>query len=112
MSTSTENIKKVVKERYGQAALRVTTGGSSCCGAASALRERLSTPSPRTSTTRQRRVGFLTRQFLRPLAAEIQPPSRSSTPETSFSTLARVAALTSFFLRSVLAPQGKRTASI
>src|SRR3954467_8951486 len=36
MSTSTENIKDVVKERYGQAALRVTTGGSSCCGAASA----------------------------------------------------------------------------
>ena len=27
------NIQEVVKERYGQAALRVTTGGSSCCGA-------------------------------------------------------------------------------
>jgi len=27
-------IKEIVKERYGQAALRVTTGGSSCCGAA------------------------------------------------------------------------------
>ncbi|MDQ6701246.1 MAG: arsenite methyltransferase [Acidobacteriota bacterium] len=27
-------IKDVVKEKYGQAALRVTTGGSSCCGAA------------------------------------------------------------------------------
>jgi SAM-dependent methyltransferase len=26
-------IKEVVKERYGQAALRVRTGGSSCCGA-------------------------------------------------------------------------------
>src|ERR1035437_9758844 len=26
-------IKEAVKERYGQAALRVTTGGSSCCGA-------------------------------------------------------------------------------
>ncbi len=25
-------IKEVVKEKYGQAALRVTTGGSSCCG--------------------------------------------------------------------------------
>jgi arsenite methyltransferase len=34
---STENIKEVVKEKYGQAALRVTTGDSSCCGAASAL---------------------------------------------------------------------------
>jgi len=27
------NIKEVVKEKYGQAALRVTTGGSGCCGA-------------------------------------------------------------------------------
>ena len=27
------NIKDVVKEKYGQAALRVTSGGSSCCGA-------------------------------------------------------------------------------
>src|SRR5262245_21359153 len=26
-------IKEIVKERYGQAALRVATGGSSCCGA-------------------------------------------------------------------------------
>ena len=30
-------IKDVVKEKYGQAALRVTTGGSSCCGASAAL---------------------------------------------------------------------------
>ncbi|HWC96716.1 MAG TPA: arsenite methyltransferase [Candidatus Sulfopaludibacter sp.] len=30
------DIKEVVKEKYGQAALRVTTGGSSCCGAAPA----------------------------------------------------------------------------
>jgi arsenite methyltransferase len=29
-------IKDVVKERYGQAALRVSTGGSSCCGASPA----------------------------------------------------------------------------
>jgi SAM-dependent methyltransferase len=28
-----ENIKEVVKEKYAQAALRVTSGGSSCCGA-------------------------------------------------------------------------------
>ena len=30
-------IKETVREKYGQAALRVTTGGSSCCGAAAAL---------------------------------------------------------------------------
>jgi arsenite methyltransferase len=30
---STADIKDVVKEKYGQAALRVTSGGSSCCGA-------------------------------------------------------------------------------
>src|SRR3982074_1995048 len=34
---STPHIKEVVKEKYGQAALRVTTGGSSCCGASAAL---------------------------------------------------------------------------
>ena len=28
----TSDIKEVVKEKYGQAALRVKTGGSSCCG--------------------------------------------------------------------------------
>jgi arsenite methyltransferase len=37
MNMSTPDIKEVVKEKYGQAALRVTTGGSSCCGASAAL---------------------------------------------------------------------------
>jgi SAM-dependent methyltransferase len=32
----TTGIKEVVKEKYGQAALRVKTGGSSCCGATAA----------------------------------------------------------------------------
>src|SRR5262245_2466503 len=32
----TQNIKDVVREKYGQAALRVTTGGSSCCGSSQA----------------------------------------------------------------------------
>jgi arsenite methyltransferase len=30
------NIRETVKEKYGNAALRVTTGGSSCCGASAA----------------------------------------------------------------------------
>lgn len=30
---SDENIREAVKEKYGNAAVRVTTGGSSCCGA-------------------------------------------------------------------------------
>jgi len=30
---SSPDIKEVVKQKYGEAALRVTTGGSSCCGA-------------------------------------------------------------------------------
>jgi hypothetical protein len=30
-------IKEVVKEKYGQAALRVQSGGSSCCGASAAV---------------------------------------------------------------------------
>lgn len=33
---TTINIKEVVKEKYGQAALRLKSGGSSCCGAAPA----------------------------------------------------------------------------
>jgi arsenite methyltransferase len=33
---SNTDIKEVVKEKYGQAALRVMTGGSSCCGARAA----------------------------------------------------------------------------
>ncbi len=33
---SANDIKEVVKEKYGQAALRVKSGGSSCCGAISA----------------------------------------------------------------------------
>ena len=36
---SEESIKQVVKEKYGQAALRVTSGGSSCCGSASSRGE-------------------------------------------------------------------------
>ena len=38
------NIKDVVKEKYGQAALRVTRGGSSCCGAAPATDQHCSAP--------------------------------------------------------------------
>jgi SAM-dependent methyltransferase len=34
MSCSDTEVKQIVKERYGKAALRVTTGGSSCCGGA------------------------------------------------------------------------------
>ena len=30
---SSTDVKDIVKEKYGQAALRVTSGGSSCCGA-------------------------------------------------------------------------------
>jgi arsenite methyltransferase len=32
-TTETTDIKEVVKQKYGEAALRVKTGGSSCCGA-------------------------------------------------------------------------------
>jgi arsenite methyltransferase len=34
---SNTDIKEVVKEKYGQAALRVKSGGSSCCGATAAV---------------------------------------------------------------------------
>ncbi len=32
-----QDIKEIVREKYGEAALRVSSGGSSCCGAAAAL---------------------------------------------------------------------------
>ena len=35
-TTKTNDIREVVKEKYGQAALRVTDGGSNCCGATAA----------------------------------------------------------------------------
>jgi len=38
MTTQTTDIKEVVKEKYGQAALRASTGKSSCCGAEAACR--------------------------------------------------------------------------
>src|ERR1035438_7550859 len=37
VSEENMEIKEIVKERYGQAAVRVSTGGSSCCGAAAAI---------------------------------------------------------------------------
>jgi arsenite methyltransferase len=37
MAGTEVTIKDVVRERYGQAALRVNSGGSSCCGAGAAL---------------------------------------------------------------------------
>lgn len=36
MSTETSDIKEAVKQKYGEAALRVKSGSSSCCGAAAA----------------------------------------------------------------------------
>jgi arsenite methyltransferase len=35
-TTETADLKEVVKQKYGEAALRVTSGGSSCCGATTA----------------------------------------------------------------------------
>jgi arsenite methyltransferase len=37
LKEKTMELKEVVKEKYGQAALRVNAGGSSCCGASAAL---------------------------------------------------------------------------
>ena len=36
-ATEAVDIKEVVKQKYGEAALRVHSGGSSCCGAGAAL---------------------------------------------------------------------------
>ena len=60
---STQDIREVVKEKYGQAALRVKSGGSACCGA-SAAAARVATPLRPTSTTLLRRNKFLTEAML------------------------------------------------
>jgi SAM-dependent methyltransferase len=39
MTMADQDIKQIVKDKYGKAALRVTTGGSSCCGSASSRGE-------------------------------------------------------------------------
>jgi arsenite methyltransferase len=39
MAMADQDIKQIVKDKYGKAALRVTTGGSSCCGSASSRGE-------------------------------------------------------------------------
>ena len=49
-ATETTDIKEVVKEKYGEAALRVKTGGSSCCGATAGQRV-AAIPSRPTCTT-------------------------------------------------------------
>ena len=41
---ATTDIKQVVREKYGEAALRVKTGGSSCCGSAPATAENCCDP--------------------------------------------------------------------
>ena len=58
---SAENIKAAVREKYGQAALRVHSGSDSCCGASAAF-DACCDPITRISTTRIRRTKFLKRR--------------------------------------------------
>ena len=39
MESNTTDVREVVREKYGQAALRVNSGGSSCCGGRAAVEE-------------------------------------------------------------------------
>jgi SAM-dependent methyltransferase len=39
MTMADQDIKQIVKDKYGKAALRVTTGGSSCCGSSASRGE-------------------------------------------------------------------------
>jgi len=83
-------IKEIVKEKYGQAALRVTTGGSSCCGASASPAKR----SPSTATLKIprlcrvrfaafRRVRDEIRDYLRELTQGFRP-SQIAQPQTHF----------------------------
>ena len=73
---SIADLKDVVKDQYGQAALRVTSGGSSCCGATASrgcddIRSRL------TFTTHHRPDRFPKRLSSLPSAVEIPPRWRN-----------------------------------
>ncbi len=59
---STTDIKEVVKEKYGQAALRVKAGGSSCCGATAS--SGCCDPITSDHTTRRKQSRFPKRQCL------------------------------------------------
>ena len=50
------SITDVVREKYGEAARRVTSGGGSCCGPSAAV-DACATPSRRTCMTRRRSPG-------------------------------------------------------
>jgi ubiquinone/menaquinone biosynthesis C-methylase UbiE len=43
-TVSTDNIKEIVKEKYGEAALRVGAGGNACCGSAPSRRSGCADP--------------------------------------------------------------------
>src|SRR5512133_1884406 len=84
---STTDIKSVVKQKYGEAALRVKTGRSSCCGASATT----GCADPITSNLYDSmQAGQIPEEaLLASLGAEIQPPWRNSTPERLCSTLAQ-----------------------
>jgi hypothetical protein len=67
---STENVKEIVKEKYGNAALRVTSGtGNSCCGQDRPDWMGPVIQSPQTFMMRPRRARYQTRPSKRHLGA-------------------------------------------
>ena len=78
-------IKDVVKEKYGQAALRVTTG-SSCCGAAPATESALRSDHLQPVRSIASSTDSRSKRYKLRWAAEIPPRWRSSIPERSCST--------------------------
>ena len=106
------DIKEVVKEKYGQAALRVKSGGSSCCGATPASD---SCCDPITSNLYDAFAGRANCRkkpcWLR-WAAAIPPRWPSSIPEKWCSISVPAAASTCCSRRAASVPPARPTASI
>lgn len=56
---STDDIEEVVKEKYGETALRVGKGGSPCCGSAPPTASACCDPITFNFTMRQKQARFL-----------------------------------------------------
>jgi hypothetical protein len=81
MSASDSTLKSAVKQKYGEAALRVSEGATSaaaCCGSSACCGATTGSVDPITADlmTRGRRRASLPKRSLRRLAAAIQPRSR------------------------------------
>ena len=104
------NIKEVVREKYGQAALRVTSGGNSCCGATAD--SGLGCDPITANLYNNSQAQQVPEEALLASDVAILPHWRRSTRETWSWILAQAGALMSCFQPGAWDRRGRPTASI